>query len=75
MEARSISPLGSRQAKYHVPAKLLTQPGEYRLTFRMRSRLEPLYFMRFCETTPENQRAMNEGMMDVHRRSVQFMVR
>ncbi len=75
MEARSVAPLGMRAAKYKVPASALQQPGTYRLSARMRSRVEPMYFMRFCETTIEQQRMMNEGMLDFHRHSVQFEVR
>ena len=45
------------------------------LSFRMRSRTEPMYFMRFCESTAEMQRAMNEGMIDFHQSSVEFDVR
>ena len=36
MEGRSIPPLGSKTASYKVPAKLLTKPGKYRLSVRMR---------------------------------------
>ncbi|MEX2172341.1 MAG: multiheme c-type cytochrome [Pirellulales bacterium] len=75
MESRSLAPLGSRRATYKVPGHLLTQPGPYRLTFRLRSRNEPIYFMRFCEATVEMQRAMNEGVIDVHPCSVEFFVR
>ncbi|MCA9235574.1 MAG: hypothetical protein KDA44_08875 [Planctomycetales bacterium] len=75
MEARSLAPLGSRRVPYRVPAELLCEPGRYRLTFRMRNRLEPLYFMRFCGSTPEMMRAMNEGILDFHQSSVEFIVR
>jgi hypothetical protein len=75
MESRSLAPLGSRRATYKVPGHLLAQPGPYRLTFRLRSRMEPIYFMRFCDATVEMQRAMNEGMIDVHPYSVEFIVR
>ncbi|MEN1680571.1 MAG: multiheme c-type cytochrome [Planctomycetota bacterium] len=74
MEGRSIAPLGSKRVKYSVPAKLITTPGRYRLSFRMRSRTEPIYFMRFCESTVEMQRAMNEGILDIHPYSVEFIV-
>jgi hypothetical protein len=75
MEARSLSPLGSRRVPYKVPAQLMCQPGRYRLSFRMRNRTEPLYFMRFCESTVEMQRAMLEGTLDFHESSVEFDVR
>lgn len=75
MEARSLAPLGSRPANYVVPASLMQQPGQYRLTYRVRSRVEPIYFMRFCKTTAEQQRSMNEGILDIHRHSVTFTVR
>ncbi len=75
MEARSLAPLGSRRVPYKVPGHLLCAPGRYRLSFRMRSRTEPLYFMRFCESTVEMQRAMLEGTLDLHESSVEFDVR
>ncbi len=49
--------------------------GRYRLSFRLRSRAEPIYFMDFCGATLEMQRAMNEGIIDVHPYSVEFDVR
>jgi hypothetical protein len=75
MEARSLAPLGSRRVPYKIPAHLLCEPGRYRLSFRMRSRTEPLYFMRFCDSTAEMQRAMIEGTLDFHGSSVEFDVR
>lgn len=75
MESRSLPPLGSKRVEYRVPAKLITQPGTYRLSFRMRSRTEPIYFMRFCDSTTEMQRSMNEGILDFHTYSVEFQVR
>jgi hypothetical protein len=74
MESRSLAPLGSREAHYHVPGHLLKQPGAYRLSFRLRSRSEPIYFMRFCEATAEMERAENEWMIDVHPMTVEFVV-
>ena len=58
-----------------MPGKLIQQPGRYRLAFRMRSRSEPIYFMNFCEATPEMVRAENEWMIDVHPMTVEFDVR
>lgn len=75
MENRSIAPLGKKRARYRIPAEVLCQPGHYRLTFRLRSRLEPMYFMRFVGATEEMQRAMNEGILDVHPMSVEFEVK
>jgi hypothetical protein len=75
MESRSLAPLGSRKVPYRVPGHLVRMPGVYRLSFRLRSRGEPIYFMRFVEATVEMQRAMNEGIIDVHPYSVEFIVR
>ena len=38
MEKRSIPPLGTKAAKYKVPARRMTKAGTYRLAVRMRSR-------------------------------------
>jgi hypothetical protein len=75
MEAHSLPPLGSRKAKYSVPADRICQPGTYRLSIRLRSRLEPMYFMRFCDATPEMMRTMQERTMDFHVHSVVFEVK
>ena len=74
MEARSIPPLGHRMARYSVPADLMSEPGEYRLAVRMRSRAEPIYFMRFVEATLEMEREMNQWMLDIHPYTVAFSV-
>jgi hypothetical protein len=74
MESRSIAPLGVKRVRYKIPGEALAQPGRYRLSFRMRSRTEPIYFMRFCDATIEMQRAMNEGILDIHPYSVEFVV-
>lgn len=74
MESRSLAPLGRKQVKYTVPAELLQMPGRYRLSFRLRNRTEPMYFMRLCESTPEMLRAMTEGTLDFHPQSVEFDV-
>ena len=63
MENNSLPPLGERQAKYRVPGNLITRPGKYRLAFRLRSRAEPIYFMRFVGATKEMERRMNERML------------
>ncbi len=75
MEGRSIPPLGHRMAKYKVPAKLMTEPGTYKLAVRMRSRAEPIYFMRFVDATREMEREMNRWMLDIHPYTVEFEVR
>ena len=75
MESHSLPPLASRNAKYVVPARLIQLPGVYRLSVRMRSRAEPIYFMRFCNATPEMERAMNEWICDIHTSTVTFEVR
>ncbi|MCA9169943.1 MAG: hypothetical protein KDB23_19845, partial [Planctomycetales bacterium] len=75
MEAHSVPPLGRRLAHYVVPADRMCKPGRYRLSVRMRSRAEPIYFMRFCGSTPEMERAMNENMLDFHQHAFEFTVR
>jgi hypothetical protein len=75
MEGRSLPPLGHRDAKYSVPGNLLTRPGTYKLAVRLRSRAEPIYFMKFIGATKEMERAMNEWMVDIHAYTVEFTVR
>jgi hypothetical protein len=75
MESQSLAALGSRKVPYRIPGELIKQPGTYRLSFRMRSRSEPIYFMKFCQATEEMERAENEWMVDIHPSSVQFEVR
>ncbi len=75
MEARSLPPLGGRVANYKVPADKLAKPGTYRLAVRMRSRAEPIYFMRFVGATLDMERSMNEWMLDIHPYSVEFEVK
>lgn len=75
MEGHSIPPLGMRKAKYVIPAQLMGQPGTYRLSVRLRSRAEPIYFMKFVDATPEMIRMMNEWIVDAHVQSVVFEVR
>ena len=74
MEQRSITPLGSRDAKFSVPADLIKQPGKYKLAVRMRSRAEPLYFMRFVGATSDMEQSMNEWMLNYHSSTVEFQV-
>jgi hypothetical protein len=75
MESRSLPPLGSRIANYTVPAELIAKPGKYKLAVRMRSRAEPIYFMRFVGATADMERSMNEWMLDIHPYSVEFEVK
>jgi len=75
MEGRSIPPLGYRDAKYKIPAEVMTKPGTYKLQARMRSRAEPIYFMRFVGATREMERNINEDMIDIHPQAVTFEVR
>jgi nitrate/TMAO reductase-like tetraheme cytochrome c subunit len=63
MENHSLPPLADKLAKYRVPGNLITKPGNYRLAFRLRSRAEPIYFMRFVRATKEMERRMNERML------------
>ena len=66
MENHSLAPLAEKLAKYQVPGNLITKPGKYKLAFRMRSRAEPIYFMRFVGSTKEMERSMNERIMNFH---------
>jgi nitrate/TMAO reductase-like tetraheme cytochrome c subunit len=75
MEGRSIPPLGNKKAKYKIPGELLKKPGKYRLMARLRSRAEPIYFMRFVGATSEMEEAMNEWMLDIHPNTVEFEVK
>lgn len=74
MEAHSVPPLGARIANYRIPGELLCQPGTYRLSVRLRSRMEPIYFMRFCTATPEMERRMLEQTLDVSPQAVEFEI-
>lgn len=75
MEARSLPPLGSRDARYTVPADLIDQPGTYKLQVRKRTRAEPIYFMKFVGATKDMERAINAWMLDIHPYAVEFEVR
>jgi hypothetical protein len=75
MEAHSIPPLDSRTAHYKVPASLITKPGVYRLSVRMRSRVEPPYFMIFCEGTPDMLHSLNDSIFDIRPYSTEFVIR
>jgi hypothetical protein len=75
MEQRSIPPLGNKKARYEVPGELLKKPGTYKLSARLRSRAEPIYFMDFVGATKEMVREMNRNMIDIHPYTVAFEVR
>ena len=75
MEARSIPPRGSREAVYQVPAEAISVPGVYRLSVRLRSRPEPIHFMRQVGSSPEMIRRMNERILNIHPQSHAFLVR
>jgi nitrate/TMAO reductase-like tetraheme cytochrome c subunit len=75
MENHSLPPLGEKLAKYQVPGNLITKPGKYRLAFRLRSRAEPIYFMRFVGSTKEMERRMNERMLSFKLRTVEIEVK
>ena len=74
MEGRSIPPLGYRDAKYKVPGNLLTKPGKYTLQARLRSRAEPIYFMKFVGSTQEMEQRINDWMLDFHSYAVSFEI-
>ena len=75
MEAHSIPPLDYRIAPYHVPSNLLTQAGVYRLSARLRSRIEPPYFARFVGLPEDSIRLLSERALDTHLQSFEFIVR
>jgi len=74
MENHSLMPLGEKLARYTVPGRLITKPGKYRLAFRMRSRAEPIYFMRFVGATKDMEQSMNERIMNFHAFAVELEV-
>jgi Cytochrome c554 and c-prime len=75
MEKRSIPPLGSRVAKYRIPASALKKPGTYRFAARLRARTEPIYFMKFVDATTDMIRAENQWADAIHAYAVEFEVR
>ncbi|MDQ3280085.1 MAG: cytochrome c family protein [Acidobacteriota bacterium] len=74
MEKRSIPPLGTRVAKYKVPAELMKKPGTYKLAIRLRGRTEPIYFMQFVSATRDMIRSEEEWATDTHAYTVEFDV-
>jgi hypothetical protein len=75
MENHSLPPLGEKLAKYQVPSNLIKKPGKYRLAFRMRSRAEPIYFMRFVGAAKEMERRMNERTLNFNAYTVDLEVK
>ena len=75
MEQRSLPPLAVRKAKYSIDGDLLKKPGVYKMSVRMRSRAEPIYFMKFVGATVDMEQSMNEWMLDIHPYSVSFEVK
>jgi hypothetical protein len=75
MENRSLTPLGEQVVDYQVPGNLIKKPGKYHLAFRMRSRAEPIYFMRFVGSTKEMEQSMNERIMNFHAFAVELEVK
>lgn len=75
MEGRSIPPQGWRDANYVVPAEKMKKSGRYTLQVRLRSRAEPIYFMKFVGATVDMEQAINEWMIDIHPYAVTFDVR
>jgi nitrate/TMAO reductase-like tetraheme cytochrome c subunit len=75
MENHSLPPLGEKRAKYQVPGNLIAKPGKYRLAFRLRSRAEPIYFMRFVGAAKEMERRMNERMLNFKAFTVELEVK
>ena len=74
MEGRSIPPLSYRDAKYKVSGDLIKKNGIYKLSVRMRSRAEPIYFMKFVGATLDMEKRINDWMIDIHPYSVEFDV-
>lgn len=74
MEAHSIAPVDSRTERYHIPGNLINQRGTYRLSVRLRSRVEPPYFARFVGLPDDSMRMLNERMIEFHGQSIQFNV-
>ena len=60
--------------KYKVPGKLLKKPGKYTLQARLRSRAEPIYFMKFVGSTQEMEQRINDWMLDFHSYAVSFEI-
>jgi hypothetical protein len=75
MEGRSLPPLTARDVRYTIPASALSKPGKYKIQSRMRSRAEPIYFMKFVGATVDMEQAINEWMIDIHPQAAEFEVK
>jgi nitrate/TMAO reductase-like tetraheme cytochrome c subunit len=75
MENHSLAPLAEKIAAYQVPGELIKRSGKYHLAFRMRSRAEPIYFMRFVGATKSMEQGMNERIMNFHDFQVELEVK
>ncbi len=75
MEGRSLPPLTARDVKYTIPASALSKPGKYKIQSRMRSRAEPIYFMKFVGATLDMEQSINEWMIDIHPQAAEFEVK
>ena len=75
MEGRSIPPLVTRDADYTIPAEALSKPGTYTIQARLRSRAEPIYFMKFVFATRDMEQRINDWMIDIHPTAATFEVR
>ncbi len=69
MEAHS-SAVGLSRSQLSHTSGIDPSTWSYRLSVRMRSRMEPIYFMRFCTATPEMERRMLEQTLDVQPQAV-----
>jgi hypothetical protein len=75
MEGRSLPPLAARDVHYTIPASALSKPGKYKIQSRMRSRAEPIYFMKFVGATTDMEQSINEWMIDIHPQAAEFEVK
>ena len=64
--------IGNQDANYTIPAEAFKKKGMYKLAVRMRSRAEPIYFMKFVGATEEMIQSMNQWMVDIHPYTVEF---
>ncbi|MCC6707767.1 MAG: cytochrome C [Gammaproteobacteria bacterium] len=75
MEGRSLPPLTARDVKDTSPASALSKPGKYKIQSRMRSRAEPIYFMKVVGATLDMEQSINEWMIDIHPQAAEFEVK
>ena len=65
----------ARDVHYTIPAAALSKPGKYKIQSRMRSRAEPIYFMKFVGATVDMEQSINEWMIDIHPQAAEFDVK